>query len=119
MGRLTPRNRNLRDDAPRLSSYLATRAEEVVRIASASLAIGHLVVRRERFRARGIYIPCLTVYSQFNGDPRSYLEFPNRLIVLEFLLVPPKDQRQADLMMTQWRLGRFGKCAHLTGAIWC
>ena len=38
------------------------------------------LVRRERFGARGIHIP--NKYSLFNGEPRSYLEFPNQQIGL-------------------------------------
>ena len=36
------------------------------------------VVGRERFGAFGV--PICPIYSLFNGEPRSYLEFPNHLI---------------------------------------
>ena len=43
--------------------------------------------RRERFGARAIHIPCIfPLYSLFNGQPRSYLEFPNHLICVETFL---------------------------------
>ena len=39
------------------------------------------VVGRERFGAFGVSI--FLIYFLFNGEPRSYLEFPNHLTVLE------------------------------------
>ena len=39
---------------------------------------GYPVVRRERFGAFGV--PIFPIYSLFDGEPRSYLEFPNHLV---------------------------------------
>ena len=42
------------------------------------------VVRRERFGAVGV--PIFPIDSLFNGEPRSYLEFPNHAIVWNWKL---------------------------------
>ena len=41
--------------------------------------INYPVIGREQFRAFGVFI--FPIYSPFNEEPRSYLEFPNYLIV--------------------------------------